>query len=380
MSTLTSLSALAGLAAASVAGAGVSFTTLGANIFATDVSADGSVVVGDNNVTGQYFIWTQDGGIVDIGGAVAGNGVGGQARISADGSRVSGTELNDSTGLFEMSRYNVASGQWTNLGGLSGFSDSETSSGWGMSRDGSHIVGLGFVDDSAGTAGRGRAIQWIEGSGLTNLGTTTTRSSRANDVSDDGSVVVGWQDADNGNRQAAVWNNGVQTVLTTDTGLFAGEATGVSADGQWATGIFSNGTGRQAWRWSEDTGVEMLGTLFPGAFPPTTGLATAISADGSTILGTDRGFGPPFGGEGFIWTEATGMVNFDDFLLSHGVDMSDTFDFAVPFAMSDDGLTFVGIGRTEGSFAGVGFVVTIPAPGAVSLFGIAGALAARRRR
>ena len=63
------------------------------------------------------------------------------------------------------------------------------------------------------------------------------RSSRANGCNADGTVVVGWQDSTSGFRQGAVWNDGVQTLITLGTnGAALGEASGCSADGTWVVG------------------------------------------------------------------------------------------------------------------------------------------------
>ncbi len=67
-----------------------------------------------------------------------------------------------------------------------------------------------------------------------------TNSARANAVSDDGSVVAGWQDGP-GNRNAAIWKDGVPIKRLTNTG----KAQAVSADGNWVVGL--------------DTGYELPG-------------------------------------------------------------------------------------------------------------------------
>jgi hypothetical protein len=327
---------------------------LGSGFFPTDASGDGSVVVGDNFFTGEYFEWTAGTGIVDIGGQVAGSGVGGQASISDDAMRVSGTYLNTMSGEYEMSLYDRMSGMWTPLGGIGGSSGTEISSGWGISGDGLNTVGLGWID-----AGGAHAIQWTEGVGTFDLGSTVPdRSSRANNVDFDGNVVVGWQDSETGFRQAAVWIDGVQTVIMTDAMEPVSEAIAVSADGQWVVGIGAFSTNDEAWRWSQATGLELLGSLgLPGIFPR--GFATAISGDGSIIVGFDRPFGPPTSGEGWIWTEATGLMSLDDYFASLGLANPDNVNFSLPLGISADGRTFCGGGRSDSAFS-MGWIVTIP--------------------
>jgi uncharacterized membrane protein len=308
-------------------------------------------------------------------------GIGGQAKISDDGMRISGTSFNAASGLFEMSYYDRGSSLWVQLGGIgaicTGGPGDETSSGWGISGNGASVVGLGWYD----FCGPAHAIQWNESSGVTNdLGSTVTdRSSRANGTNFDGSVVVGWQDRADGFRQGAVWDNGVQTVIMTPGGDPVSEATDTNASGEWVVGIGGFGTGDEAWRWSEATGVEQLGMLCDGCFLPR-GFATGISDDGSTIVGFNREF--PFGATvGFLWTEDAGMTSLTELVASLGIDTGG-MDLAQPLAISGDGRTIAGLGTPAGGFfPSHGFVVTIPAPPTIALLaGLAAPLGRRRRR
>ena len=365
MKTLTLMALAAGLSAG--AASGQQFWNLGAGFTPTDGNFDGSVVVGQSQAIGQGFVWTAGTGAVGIGG----DPITGSFRITDDGSRIAGTVFNPASNGNEMSVYDRASGVWTNLGGIGGQSDASISSAWGMSRNGRHIVGLGWVD--AGTA---NAVRWDEGSGLSSIGSTVAdRSSRANAVSDDGRVVAGWQDGSTGFRQAAVWVDGVQTLIFDNDGFEASEAGAVSADGQWVVG--NGSAGQDAWRWSADTGYESLGNL--GVIFNGRGSAVDISADGSTVLGFDRGFGPPTLGEGWIWTESGGMTSLNDYFASFGVMGDAGFSYSLPLGMSSDGLTFWGLGRSDSAFS-TGWVVTIPTPGSAAVLGLGGLVALRRRR
>ena len=334
----------------------------------TDASGDGSVIVGDNTTTGQYFMWTAATGAMDIGGAIAGGGVGGTARISNDGSRVGGTNLNSASGFFEMSYYETASGTWTPVGGIGAACSNELSSGWNISGDGNHMVGLGWL-----SCADAHAMQWTEGIGTSDLGSSVlNQSSRANAVSTDGKVVAGWQDG-NG-REAAVWDNGVQTVLSG-----TGEAGGVSDDGQFVVGIGGSATVAggvaQAWRWSAATGLEPLGTITtPSPFPPSPrGFASGINADGSLVVGFDRtGFGPPVPiSRGWVWQEGSGMMPLGDYFESFGISVPG-FNYNLPLGVSADGRTFFGLGTQAPSIAARGWIVTVPEPGALGLFLLGG--------
>jgi probable HAF family extracellular repeat protein len=102
-------------------------------------------------------------------------------------------------------------------------------------------------------------------------------------ASGDGSVIVGQSNSgqDPGFGEAFRW--------TEDTGMEGlghlsgqfpwSEALGVSADGAVIVGFSGNAT-RQAFRWTADTGMVALATLFQS-------LANGVSADGRVIVGRD---------------------------------------------------------------------------------------------
>jgi len=365
MNRTTLVALLAG--ALAPAAAAQQFWNIGAGFTPTDSNFNGSIIVGQSGALGQGFVWTAATGAVGIGG----DPLTGTFRITDDGTRIAGTRLNPGSGLNEMSIYDLATGVWTGLGGIGGVSDGSTSSAWGMSRNGQHVVGLGWV-----TAGSAHAIRWDEGSGVSDIGSTVAgRSSRANAVSNNGAVVAGWQDGSTGFRQGAVWNGGVQTLIFDNDGFAVSEAGAVSGDGQWVVGNGSAGQG--AWRWSQADGYQSLGSL--GAVFNGRGFATDISNDGSVILGFERGFGPPTGGEGWIWTESGGISSLNDYFASFGVVADAGFRYSLPLGMSSDGLTFWGLGRSNAAFS-TGWVVTIPTPGAGAVLAVAGLAGLRRRR
>ncbi|MFM9145757.1 MAG: hypothetical protein ACKORL_10490, partial [Phycisphaerales bacterium] len=92
-----------------------SLTLLGPNaLYPRAASADGRVVVGTNTV--EYWAWTPEGGLVSIGGAAPGNGIGGQAGVSNDGRFACGTSINPVSALAEASRFDFQTQSWTPLG------------------------------------------------------------------------------------------------------------------------------------------------------------------------------------------------------------------------------------------------------------------------
>lgn len=333
--------------------------------------SDNGVVAGTSETQGGYFRWTASEGAVFIGGASP-SIYGGQPSISNDGTRIGGTNINSTTALGEMAYYESAAGGWTNLGGIGGSSDGSTSSGWGISGDGQSMVGLGWVN--AGTA---HAIQWSAGTGTFDLGSTVAnRSSRANAVSDDGSIVAGWQDDDFGFRQGAIWIDGVQTTISDDVGTPMGEALAISGDGQWVTGVLRED---RTWRYNTVTDdFQYLDPVSGFSFLPNA-IGASITDDGSTIVGTVHDLGPSLFGAGFIWRDEIGIMSMNDYFDSVGVEYEAGFNFSVPVGISGDGDTLAGLGLDANGFA-VGWVVTVPSPSSAVLLGLGGLVTPRRRR
>jgi len=330
-----------------------SLTLLGPNaLYPSAASADGRVVVGTNTV--EYWAWTPDGGLVSIGGAAPGNGIGGQAGVSDDGRFACGTSINPVSALAEASRFDFQTQSWTPLGGIGSSSGGEASSGWGISGDGTTVVGLGWI-----SAGSAHAIRWQAATGMVSLGSTVTgRSTRANGCNTDGSVVVGWQDGSTGFRQGAIWRNGVQTLITWPGGAQLGEASACSSDGTVVVGNGVSSNSFQPWRWTAAGGAVSLGP------PPTAGWRGAsvdVSADGRRVAAFYRPFpGPATFGQGFLWIEGEGFFNLNTYAASQGITVPAGVVLALPLGISADGYTIVGTAR-ENNVA-VGFVLDLPRP------------------
>ncbi|RFN60019.1 T9SS type A sorting domain-containing protein [Marixanthomonas ophiurae] len=312
------------------------------------VNGNGSSAVGFNS--SENLLWQEATGIEAIGGINPQNGVGGDVKISDDGNTVIGPYTNPENGLKEMSMYDVPTETWTSLGGIGGQSGEQISSAWGISADASTIVGLGWLPTSGA-----HAISWTESTGVVDLGSTVPdASSRANNVSGDGSVVVGWQDTETGFRQAAVWTNGVQQVISFPNGDRAQEAGAISNDGVWIGGNGNFANNFQAYRWSEATGIESLG---PALQPGWRGATTALSEDGSVVVGFYRPQGPALFGSGFIWTEALGVTDLNEYAEALGIDTQGIV-MSLPLDISADGSTIVGAGRDTNNQR-VGFILKL---------------------
>jgi probable HAF family extracellular repeat protein len=114
-------------------------------------------------------------------------------------------------------------------------------------------------------------------------------------------------------------------------GDFNSSATAISADGSTVVGQSASASGTEAFRWTSRDGIVGLGDLAGGSFYSS---ATAVSADGAIIVGQSRGSSEEGYDEAFRWTSSSGMVGF----LS---DYNDLF-CSVAYAVSADGATVVG--------------------------------------
>jgi hypothetical protein len=286
-------------------------------IFSSNSVSNEGKVSGYINQGGPYSVWLPDSGniINDIGGVAPGFGVGGQARFSTDGLYLCGTE-NGPLGA-EMARYNYLTGQWTTLGSLGFPVGIALSGGFAISGDANTVVGNAWADTTGGYAYT-VAVAYNPSEGIMDLGTlfpVDGKSTRANAVSFDGSVVVGWQDF-NGPWKSAVWRKNPsggyfpnEYILldtlgsATDEYNQMGECSAVSADGVWIGGYGDYANYNQPWIWSRDSGVINLGSL------PLTGngYVSGMSANASVVVGWFDGqlFGDPQ--TPFIWTRDGGL-------------------------------------------------------------------------
>lgn len=95
--------------------------------WASTVNNDG-LVAGYLTGSPTYLVWNPDlGTTTDIGGVSPGGNAGGQAKFSADGTKLSGSDMGATAS--EMATYDMATDTWTTHGGIGGVSDGNISSG-----------------------------------------------------------------------------------------------------------------------------------------------------------------------------------------------------------------------------------------------------------
>jgi len=238
------------------------------------VSADGSVVVGEaSRDTGSphAFVWSAATGLQGIGTTDAARSV--AHDCSTDGAVVVGEVALGYLTRRRAFRWTAASGI-QDLGTLGG----RWSGARGVSGDGLVVVGT-----SETASGELHAFRWSAATGMQDLGALAPGAeSTAARASADGAVLVGWGDIGVPLFHALRWVNGALHDMGT-LGSSVTTAEDVSADGTVVVGsglapAYAYRT--RAFRWTTGTSFVLLGTL-----GGTDSWASGISADGSTIVG-----------------------------------------------------------------------------------------------
>jgi probable HAF family extracellular repeat protein len=242
---------------------------------------------------------------------------------------------------------------------------SGTSAALDISADASTIVGYG---SSGAFMHQGGVVTYLPD--LPGGGTTAY----AWGVSGDGSVIVG-QGTSSSGTEAFRWQAGVMTGLgDLAGGTFESFASDITLDGSVVVGKGTGASGGEAFRWEGGvmTGLGQLGGV------PT--IAYAVTADGSTIVGTAYDSNA-YNGVATIWDAQHGMRDLKAVLQQEfGLDLS-AYVLTSANGISIDGLTIAGTGRSLSSGQQIGWMVTIPEPATLPLFasGMLG-LAMKRRR
>jgi len=315
---------------------------------ANGVSGTGKMIVGvaNNGAALEAVRWTPAGmfGLGDLPGGgsfAAANGV------SSSGRAIVGQS--ESANGFEAFR-------WTRSG-MKGLGDlpgpgSYASRALAVSDAGTVVVGLSQrPQDQHGY----NAWRWTQATGMVDIGDLPGGDPHgiANDVSADGSVVVGASSSFAGS-EGFIWKAATGMVGIGDLpgGFFGSSAEGVSADGTVVVGYGTGPAGGEAIRWTQAGGMVGLGDL-PGG--PFASAASAVSADGNVIVGSGS-TAEVF--EAFLWTPSLGMVSLKQYLLDHGV--TEVADWMLTFAtdVSADGQTIVGNGINP-SLENEGWVATV---------------------
>ncbi len=324
---------------------GITFMPVGPlGAFFSDISDDGTKVVG-SIWYGPNFYWTRDGGAVLLGG---GRPVS-RTVISGDGRTIVGCAT-DENGLWNAARW-LGGESWETLGTVPGGlpCDFNVSSGWGITTDGSKAVGSVWLPTRcSATAGEFDLVT----KDVTSLGTFFDRSAtRANGVSGNGRVVVGWQDEEDSSRRGAKRVDGVEEWILGNQADLVGEAEATNSDGSVIVG---SGLGPGwGWRWKAGSGMKTVGPIcgLPGGYRACRSYATDASENGSIVVGATYFEGPR---DAWIWAEPNTFRYLDVYLRSDKVPGIDGWSFETIAAITRDGKALIrnGVdpeGRLQGS-------------------------------
>jgi uncharacterized membrane protein len=335
----------------------------------TSIGLNGFIVAGDFT-EGGAFHWMPTSGVTLIGGE--------SGTISRDGRTTVG-RLADANGNDQPAIWSGGT-SWRLLGplvpnalpcqGLLGSANA-------VSGDGSFVVGGGYYGTSVTDACAGgsfSAFRWDESSGYVLLG-EPGRASRADAISADGRVIVGYQQGTLTAAEGVKWVDGRKETILGPLGLPVGFARTVNRDGTLIAGTacvpdVEPGRGPTAWAWTSAGGIKCYPVVEIPAWVPWIDRRNqhynvyiyAVSDDGR-VMGGDIQFDTAAGEEeSVVWFDGE-PVFLRDYLRDHGYPdaFKDHFNTGRITAISPDGRVIVGHnGGPFGSVNRYGFIVILP--------------------
>ena len=214
--------------------------------------------------------------------------------------------------------------------------DGNWGSGWSLNADGSMAVGLAWYCAGA------QAFRWSAWDGVVGLGHPPGASSRGSAISADSSTIVGfYENPTTGERRAVRWLPGKKKELFTGNRT-PGEATAVSSDGSKIVGQAVDASGYpRAFYYTDAAGLVSLGTVSGNDTDQS--VANAVSDQG-VVVGWS---GDPFGGGivPFIWNAqnpGSPMASLQDTLAAAGIKIPKNVYLTTALTISADGSTIVG--------------------------------------
>jgi hypothetical protein len=315
------------------------------------VSSDGSVVSGGfatSPTTGGVWRWTEEGGY-----EIIGNTVPTAPFMSRDANAFSAETIGPNGRIASLLHY--PGGSWQPVPTPEAIAPAVTmltcgteSLSFGVAANGSALAGAFNVDANGPATGQTclfRPFVWTPETGSQALPVPAgIRTSRPNNISGDGSTVMGWYES-LGFRMGIKWVNGSMHEFSTPA-FTVGEAFNSTPDGSTIIGFNAGPTANfpsKPWRWTQSGGVQLMDKIAPNGIAG----ATAISDDAQVIAGiggsTSLDPGDLGGRKLFLWTPELGSVDFVQFLQSQGTFLDGYILSYVP-SMSSDGTTLVGSG------------------------------------
>ena len=321
--------------------------SLGDGAGASDVSGDGSIVVGNFGRGGPIFRWTAADGIQAFDGVAA---QGESTFISRNGKYIATNLLGDDDLGLGAYRWD-AEGGWRAVDPV-GFCGTDATAAWGVTDDGT-LFGMAW-----NSCTDFKPMRWRPGSGTQLFPTATVHADgtpangRMNQISEDGSVFVGWEENDGGERHGVIWRNGVPSRVENADGQWVGEALSVSHDGGLISGMLFSDQMPLGSGWRRPTDSPELDYYAPLTPDSTPAMGFALSRDGSVMAGLSGDPFFSFAPAPFLWTKELGTVNLNDFVVQQGGSIEQWASLWTPQAMSDDGSVIVGWGIGSSSLGG----------------------------
>lgn len=325
---------------------------LPSGVLPLDINSSGMVV--GSLRSGGGFYWLPTKGVIFVGGQEA-------EAVSLNGDTIVGTAF-DARNVSQAAIWQRAA-EWRLLGSVvpnAATCDGLLSSTYDTSYDGKVIVGLAWNGCNFA-----RAFRWEESTGMVDLGTLNAGfSTRANAISGDGHVIVGWQETNSG-RRGARWVDGKLEVYSGPSGII-GEAHAANRDGSIVVGQSCEFASRenpfanqQAWIWTSRDGITCLQPPRVRVLDNFIGTALATSEDGR-VVGGSHSFG--LEAESVLWIDRE-PTYLKDYLRANGVPNAFEGWVNTGFitAISRDGRTLVGYGAGPRNFQG--FIVILPTGG-----------------
>jgi hypothetical protein len=292
----------------------------------SDISNNGIYVCGSNYPNPPY-LWSEATGKINIGN-VEGEGYG----VSDNGIVVGRfLDSNLTVGGSPVLRAGYfANNQWYGLEGLPGvppLDDHDFTHAYGINSSGTKVVGMVWH-----TNWHVEACYWsIPDTGIGLLGQTGGSNSRANVISNDGSIIAGWDGTTTGpDRRAFYWDPAPHFMGGFDPTYLVGECNGMNSDGSVIVG-------GSVWPfiWTEATGMQQVvadSSLY------WTGQALGVSDNGIIVGYVDPG---SFNYKAFIkkpgWSDIVYLSTFISDSL--GISGYSNWYFAFGQAISPDGRT-----------------------------------------
>jgi uncharacterized membrane protein len=335
-----------------------------------DMSADGRTLVGSRGGTPLYWPVGQE--LVELplppGAAFASIYV-----VSGDGSVMVGLVNFDPSGWGTVLEPYV----WDLQGGVTwmGRPDDTTVSPFDISDDGSVVVG--YTNGANGY----RGFAWTQEMGLVDITDFTGLSGQtaATAITPDGSTIVGTAGITDESGVGFRWSqaDGITWIGDPDSCDEAVVPLLVSADGEVAVGLLSHvepdsSVPPKTFRWTESGGVKRL--IDDPAISESRPFA--ISADGQLIAGWTRSSvdNTP---SAFIWDPVNGLQDLNVVLVDqYGLDLRG-WHLGDVTGMSADGMTMVG-NAFDGDGGAAPYIVHVPEPSVLLLLSVAALILKRR--